>query len=123
VSGNHYARTTFQSICSLASNCVQTCEVNAVDGGYADTGTTDEYLYYHVGGSSVSKRSNSGPRNSDVACETAMGYAFKRCLTSSCGVSVTVGVSGQGGNATVTVSGGDLWSVGHIKGRTCNNGL
>lgn len=81
----------------------------------------DEYLYYHVGTSSINRRGSTGPRNSDISCETAMGYGFKRCLV-DCGIQLTVSISGHGASASVSVSGGDLWNVGHIKGRTCRNG-
>lgn len=121
LSGNHEARTSFQSSCSVDTSCTQTCDVVVADSGYGDSGTLDEILYYHAGASSVSRRSGTGSKSSSVSCETAVGYSFKRCII-DCGVSVTVGVSGQGTSASVTVTGGDLWNVGHIQGRTCTNG-
>jgi hypothetical protein len=54
-------------------------------------------------------------------CESATGYAFKRCLV-DCGVQASISVSGEAGSASVTVTGGDLWNSGHILGRTCVNG-
>lgn len=121
LSGNHLATTRFQKVCSLASDCTQSCQINNDISGYNDNGVLDETFYYHVGGSSVTRRGNTGPQNSDISCETAIGYSFKRCLV-DCGVSVTVGISGHGASASVTVTGGDLWNVGHIDGRTCRNG-
>lgn len=119
--GSHHARTRFQSVCSRDTACNTNCEVNLDTGAHGDTGTVSDYLYWHVGGSGITRRANTGGANQDVTCETAMGYAFKRCLL-DCGVSVTVGVSGQGANASVTVSGGDLWNAGHIRDRSCRNG-
>lgn len=121
LSGNHLATTRFQKVCSLASDCTQSCQINNDISAYNDDGTLDESIYYHVGGSSITRRGNTGPQNSDISCETAIGYSFKRCLV-DCGVSVTVGIAGYGATASVTVTGGDLWNVGHIDGRTCRNG-
>lgn len=121
-SGNHLATTRFQTVCSLSSDCVQSCNINNDIAAFNENGVTNETLYYHVGGSTVTRRGSTGPKNNDISCETAFGYSFKRCLFSNCGVSVTLGISGHGASASVTVSGGDLWNVGHIEGRTCRNG-
>lgn len=119
--GGHGARTQFKSVCEQTQGCQTNCDVNVDYGGHWETGETSEYLYYHVGGSTTTRRSGTAPRGVQATCETAMGYSFKRCLI-DCGVSVTLGISGQGGSASVTVSGGDLTNYGHIKGRTCLNG-
>lgn len=121
LSGSHFARTAFQSVCLVGDGCQQTCDVGFTVSGYAETGIPDETFYSHFGGSSVTRNGRTGPRDSDVSCETAVGYGFRRCIF-DCTVQLTVGVSGQGVNASVSVSGGDLWNVGHIKGRTCRNG-
>lgn len=49
LSGNHHARSTFQSVCSLDSGCTQSCDVGLTDNGYGDTGELDEYLYSKYG--------------------------------------------------------------------------
>lgn len=120
-SGSHFATTRFQTVCSLTADCTQSCYVNTTLSAYNDDGVLSETFYYHVGGSSINRRGNTGPKDNDISCETAVGYAFKRCII-DCGISVTVGITGHGANATMTVSGGDLWNVGHIEGRTCRNG-
>lgn len=120
-SGSHFGRTTFQSVCLVNEGCQQTCDVDFTTSGFGDNGIPDETFYGHYGGSTLTRNGRTGPLNSDVSCETAIGYGFRRCLF-DCAVQLTVGVTGQGVNASVTVSGGDLWNVGHIKGRTCRNG-
>jgi hypothetical protein len=49
LSGNHYGRSQFESVCQLLSTCQTTCQVNILTQAHGDTGETDEYLYYHVG--------------------------------------------------------------------------
>lgn len=120
-SGSHMARTQFDSVCSQLATCQTNCEVNIGTSGYADTGILDERIFYHQGNSSVSRRASTVPKNVQATCETGVGYAFKRCFF-DCGVEVSVSVTGQGQNASITVTGGDLWNVGHIRGRTCLNG-
>lgn len=120
-SGSHAARTAFESVCVVGDGCQQTCDVGFTVSAFSETGVLDETFYSHFGGSSVTRNGRTGPRDSDVSCETAVGYGFRRCIF-DCTVQLNIGVSGQGVNASVNVSGGDLWNVGHIKGRTCRNG-
>ena len=120
-SGSHMARSQFTSTCQQDSNCTTSCNVIVETGNYAETGVTTEYLYYHVGASTVHRKNATGIRDTLVQCEAGMGYAFKRCLF-DCGVTATVSVTGSGNGASISVSGGDLWNVGHIQGRNCQNG-
>lgn len=121
--GDHLGTTDFTSICEQRSGCQTDCRVNIDSSGYSESGATTNHLYYHVGGKNSTTRSNTGPKDTDVSCESATGYAFKNCLYSGCGVSLTVGIAGAGANASVTVTSEDsIWSTGHIKGRTCKNG-
>lgn len=120
-SGSHFARTAFQSACLVNDGCQQTCDVGFTISGFGESGELDESFYSHFGGTTLTRNGRTGPRDSEVSCETAIGYGFRRCIF-DCTVQLNIGVSGQGVNASVTVSGGDLWNVGHIKGRTCRNG-
>jgi len=121
LSGDHLATSRFQKKCTLHSDCSQSCYTDFDINGYHDSGVLDETFYYHVGGSNISRRGNTGPRNSDVTCDTALGYSFKRCLY-DCGVSVTISISSFGAGAHATASGGNLWNVAHADGRTCRDG-
>lgn len=122
VSGNHLAYTRFQSSCSVETDCSTKCNVDIIQGPvHDDTGILNELLYYHVGNNTVTRNTRQGPKDAVVPCETAVGYAFQRCFF-DCGVKATMGISGHGGSAQVSVEGGDLWNVGHIKGRDCKNG-
>ena len=120
-SGSHYGLTVLQSECNLLYNCEQTCQVDVISKIFNDTGQTNETLpYYHVKGTKEKINRSEGPTNSDIECETAVGYGFSNCLLGNCTVFVEVGVTGKGASASATISGGDLWnSDGHILGRTC----
>lgn len=118
--GAHEVVSQFRGLCTQDTACRTGCEVELVNYSGGDFAPSLDVIYSHIYASSFTTRIESGPQNTDIECETAVGYAWKRCLV--CSVEASLTVSGKGQNATATTSGGDLWNASHIVGRICRNG-
>lgn len=116
----HYGWAQFSSQCTALPDNRQRCEVLHIGPEYGDNPDNHSDWWYHVGTGRSQSNPRSGPRGQNVECETGVGVAFDTCVTSGCGVNMTIGISGQGPNASVTISGGTLWSAGRLEGLVCN---
>ncbi|HEX6126153.1 MAG TPA: hypothetical protein VFZ23_12340, partial [Pyrinomonadaceae bacterium] len=101
----HYGWAQFAPRCVALENNMQRCEVLHVGPEYGDNEENHSDWWYHVGTGRQQSNPRTGPRGQNVQCETGVGVAFDTCTTRSCGVTMTLGISGQGPNASVTISG------------------
>jgi hypothetical protein len=119
-SGSHLGTAYFYPLCVSLPYNYQRCQVNTSNEVAHDSGTVTNYFYYHVGNVGLNEQAGNGPKGQDVSCAAAVGVAFSLCVNPSCGVSVTVGITGSGASASATVSGGDLWRSTHAEGYICH---
>lgn len=118
--GYHWGRARFRPLCSSVNATTQRCDVQLRDEGYGDMETDHSDIYYHVGNIAAQSRGNQGPKGQDVSCDSAVAFAFNRCLFDGCEVTLALSINGSGMGATATVEGGDLWRTAHAEGNSCN---
>ncbi|MEO6589028.1 MAG: hypothetical protein ABIP06_06845 [Pyrinomonadaceae bacterium] len=118
--GIHHGRARFNPECTTISTTQQRCNVQLRDQGYGDTENDHTDWYYHVGAVAETSRGQTGPRGQDVSCDSAIGFAFNRCLSQDCSVSLQLSISGSGVGATANVTGGDLWRTARAEGTVCD---
>ena len=116
----HYGWAQFLHRCVAMPENTQRCDVLLRGPEYGDNPDNHSDWWYHVGTGRPQTNARTGPRGQNVDCESAVGVAFDTCATSNCGVAMTIGITGQGANASVTISGGTLWNASHVEGRSCN---
>jgi hypothetical protein len=116
----HYGWGQFAGRCIGLPSNQQRCEVLVNGPEYGDNNDNHTDWYYHVGTGRQQTNPRTGPRGQNVDCEAAVGVAFDTCLTSGCGVSMTLGISGQGASASYSITGGSLWNGGRAEGLRCN---
>ena len=123
ISGNHHASTLFDHICLQNQNCQTNCKIVDTIAEITDEGDLAR-LTVHSTAKDVKVNERSGARNSTVECETAVGYGVKSCWAIfGCSASVSIGISGTGPNAQVSLTPNDnLYNRAYIYGGTCRNG-
>lgn len=122
-SGNHQARTLLDHTCTQNHNCVTNCKVVDTIAEITEEGELIR-LTVHSTAKDVKINERSGPRNTTVECETAVGYGVKSCWSIfGCSASVSIGISGTGPNAEVSLTPNtNLYNRMYIYGGSCRNG-
>ena len=115
ISGFHGQTVSFQGQCTESGN-YQLCRVNVVGIILYENGSLSSWLYFHKKGADQNSQTASGLRGSALDCYTGHGLAVSNCLSADCNVSVQF----QGGGASMTVSGGNLWNGLLLHKHVCN---
>lgn len=122
-SGNHQVNTLFDHTCLQNQNCQTNCKIVDTIAQITDEGELVR-LTVHSTAKDVKVNERSGARNTTVQCETAVGYGVKSCWSIfGCNASVSVGISGAGQTAQVSLTPNDnLYNRSYIFGGSCRNG-
>jgi hypothetical protein len=122
-SGMHGATTKFIFTCQQLASCQTMCSPTFEFAEPYETGTTTEYLYHHVGQKATDTKDGIGYQDAEVICGAGAAYAFSRCLSESCNISLQITLSASGQGIQANVSGkGDLWNTKQVTERKCKNG-
>ncbi|HWS98801.1 MAG TPA: hypothetical protein VN256_00920 [Pyrinomonadaceae bacterium] len=103
-SGFHGHKVSFQGQCT-ASGSYQLCKVNVLGIILLENGTLSNWFYVHKKKDDKNVQTATGPRGTEVDCYTGHGLAVSSCLNDC-----NVGLQFQGGGASMTASGGNLWT-------------
>lgn len=118
LSGNHLGTAEFTPSCEERPNNEQRCTVAVTNLVPHEHGSTENWIYYHVGKSEKQTEAHTGPRGTSVTCRSAAGVAFSKCLFYNCGINISLTFSGTG--ASASASGGGLWNSAHGEAYACN---
>jgi hypothetical protein len=124
LSGYHSGQATYAAQCYAVSATHQRCDSRSPTVLMTEFGEVAG-LYTHARGKSTSSTSSTGPLSQEVSCGGGAVFSVKKCLAlTNCNFtpSISVGVSGQGASASVSVSftnGGDVWNESHGEAFAC----
>lgn len=113
--GEHGQTLTFQGTCTAQPNDQQVCRVNITDIHDYERGTTENWFYIHVLRKHQQAETGTGPRGVEVSCSMARGVAVSNCLSENCNFTAQI----QGGGASITMTGGDVWNGLLVHKHTC----
>ena len=112
--GSHGQTTAFQGTCAPSGN-YQTCRVNVVGTFVWENGTLSRWFYLHRKNTEQNPGTATGPRGLAIECYNGYGLAVSNCLSDDCSVSIQF----QGGGASMTMSGGNVWNGLLVHKHTC----
>ncbi|HEX8069804.1 MAG TPA: hypothetical protein VF546_07630 [Pyrinomonadaceae bacterium] len=115
ISGAHGERVGFQGTCSSLPNNLQGCQVDITDTYDFETGETTNLIYTHVLRKAVKAESATGPRGTEISCDTGRGVAVRNCLDPGCIYSASLSGSG----ASMQMTGGDVWNGQLVHKHSC----
>lgn len=114
-SGAHGMRVGFQPTCTALPFNAQQCKVEIAGTYVYESGTTTNWLYYHVNRKDENKESASGPRGTEVTCASGYGVATRNCLQPDCAFTATL----LGSGVNMQMTGGDVWNGRLVHKHTC----
>lgn len=114
LSGSHGQTISFQGQCTESGNN-QVCRVEFMGIYIWERGTLSNWLYQHKKATLDKKETGTGPRGISVDCHTGHGIAVSNCLNADCNISVQF----QGGGASMTMTGGDVWNSELVHRHIC----
>ena len=113
--GEHGQKITFMGMCVAQPNNQQLCRVDITGIWDYERGELSNWLYYHKIKDDDHIETATGPRGTEITCYTGRGLAVTNCLTSGCNVTAQI----QGGGASMTMTGGDVWNGRLVHKHTC----
>lgn len=116
ITGNHSARTDFDSTCTRDVSCNVHCQVVDTLVNVNEDDNDNTSIYYHVGRTNVASEDHDGGLNQDISCVRTRGFYFNYCLFKDCAFSIAVSI---GGIITVNPPGNEVWSTALGQRRTC----